>query len=266
LTGEGASVVRVVTNQAPFAFTQINGGQFLNNLGWGWLNLPARSGSKFTHVQRNWSGKRVAAAICRRKPFVKNGRFNFYGWHSLRSKQVVERTGWPVFAKSVNGKSVMNNTLEILEPEARATALKPAKQKILLVDDDPAIRQILLRLLTDENYSVIPAANGVEASAFAEVTKFDLVLLDLNMPIKDGWETFEQLSAQNPLLPFILITARPNQLFPALASGVGALLEKPLDFVKLFSTIRTLLEEPEDARLARYMGRSSVFSYIPPIP
>ena len=160
----------------------------------------------------------------------------------------------------------MNNTLEILEPEARATALKPAKQKILLVDDDPAIRQILLRLLTDENYSVIPAANGVEASAFAEVTKFDLVLLDLNMPIKDGWETFEQLSAQNPLLPFILITARPNQLFPALASGVGALLEKPLDFVKLFSTIRTLLEEPEDARLARYMGRSSVFSYIPPIP
>lgn len=160
----------------------------------------------------------------------------------------------------------MNTTLEMLAPALRPKAAKPAKGKILLVDDDPAIRHILHRLLDEEDYFVLTAANGIEALEVDKAASFDLVLLDLNMPIKDGWETFKQLSARHPLLPIILITARPNQFFPALASGVGALLEKPLDFVKLFHTIRDLLEEPAEARLARYRGRPSMFSYVPPIP
>ena len=141
---------------------------------------------------------------------------------------------------------------------------KLAKHKMLLVDDDPAIRQILCHLLVEEGYLVLTAANGVEAVELAKATKFDLVLLDLSMPGKDGWETFKQLSTENPLLPIILMTARPNQLFPALAAGVGALLEKPLDFAKLFQTIKNLLEEPVEARLARFTKRDPVFSYILP--
>jgi CheY-like chemotaxis protein len=156
----------------------------------------------------------------------------------------------------------MNAPLEMTAP---ARTPKAAKQKILLVDDDPAIRQILVRLLTEEDYVVLTAANGVEALVLADAAKFDLVLLDLNMPVKDGWETFEQMSAGNPLMPIILITARPNQFFPALASGVGALLEKPLDFTRLFQTIHDLLEEPEEERLARLTGRSAPFSYVPPV-
>ena len=147
---------------------------------------------------------------------------------------------------------------------AKATTLPPAKKKILLVDDDTAIRKILLRLLSEEGYSVLPAANGVEALEFASLAKFDLVLLDLNMPQKGGWETFEQLTSDDPLLPIIVITARPNQLFPALALGVGALLEKPLDFARLLETIRNLVNEPPEVRLARLAGKPSGFSYIPP--
>ena len=146
---------------------------------------------------------------------------------------------------------------------ARPKTVKPAKWKILLVDDDPAIRRILLRLLEEEDYLVLTAANGVEAVELANAARFDLVLLDLSMPVKGGWETFEQLSSRHPLLPVILITARPNQFFPALASGVGALLEKPLDFVKLFHTIHSLLEEPDEFRRARLSGQPSKFHYIP---
>lgn len=138
------------------------------------------------------------------------------------------------------------------------------RRKILLVDDDPGIRQILLRLLSEEGYSVLPAANGVEALEFAAVARFDLVLLDLNMPEKNGWDTFEQLTANDPLLPIIVITARSNQLFPALGSGAGALLEKPLDFVRLLQTIQNLIREPAEARLARVAGQPASFSYIPP--
>lgn len=160
----------------------------------------------------------------------------------------------------------MNATLEKPAPVTNPVAVKPAKSKILLVDDDPAIRQILLRLLAEEGYLVLTASNGVVALELAKDTEFDLVLLDLNMPVKGGWETFEQLSAKYPLLPIILITARSNQFFPALAAGVGALLEKPLDFVKLFSTIESLLEEPVEVRRARLTGRPSAFRHVPPIP
>ena len=163
----------------------------------------------------------------------------------------------------------MNATLEMTADDSPAAAPKPApgkpaKIKILLTDDDPAIRQILLRLLTEEGYSVVTATNGVEALELARTTKFDIALLDLNMPVKDGWETFEQLSTRQPMLPIILITARPNQLFPALASGVVALLEKPLDLTKLFLTIHNFLEEPLETRMARTRGRPAAFSYIPP--
>lgn len=156
----------------------------------------------------------------------------------------------------------MNASLELAPGLAAAQA---AKKKILLVDDDPAIRQILVRLLSEEGYLVLTAANGVEALVLSGSAKFDLVLLDLNMPVKDGWETFEQMSTQSPLLPIILITARPNQFFPALASGAGALLEKPLDFTKLFRTIHDLMEESDEERMARLAGRSAAFSYVPSV-
>ena len=144
--------------------------------------------------------------------------------------------------------------------------LPPARGKILLVDDDPAIRQVLVRLLAGEGYAAIPAANGAEALDFAQAAEFDLVLLDLNMPVKNGWDTFEQLTEINPLLPIIVITARNNQLFPALASGVGALMEKPLNFPILFQTIRELLAEPAEARLARLTGKSAPFRHFPAPP
>ena len=139
----------------------------------------------------------------------------------------------------------------------------PPRDKILLVDDDYAIRRVLVRLLAEEGFEAAAAANGIEALELAEGTRFDLVLLDLNMPGKNGWETFEQLNTRHPLLPIIVITARNNQLFPALASGAGALMEKPLDFLKLIQTIRELLAEPADARLARLAGKPARFAHFP---
>lgn len=161
----------------------------------------------------------------------------------------------------------MNPEVQTSSPSVTASPKKPtalARKKILLVDDDPAIRRVLTRLLAEEDYTALSAANGIEALELAAVTKFDLVLLDLNMPLKDGWETFQQLASANPLLPIIVITARANQLFPALASGVGALLEKPLDFTMLFLTIHNLLEEPLSVRLARITGHRQEFRYAPP--
>ena len=89
----------------------------------------------------------------------------------------------------------------------------------------------------------------------------DLVLLDLNMPVKNGWETFQQLTSEHPLIPIIIATARPNQLFPALGAGAGALLEKPLDIPMLLRTMTKLLAESANQKLARLAGKGTEFHY-----
>ena len=138
----------------------------------------------------------------------------------------------------------------------------PSNSRILLVDDDPAVRSALAQVLAEEGYVVSCGADGEEALRIVD-DSISLVLLDLNMPQKNGWDTFERLTARNPLVPVIIITARPNQLFTALSAGVGALMEKPLDFPVLLQTIRELLQEPDDVRLARIAGRTMDFHYRP---
>jgi DNA-binding response OmpR family regulator len=134
---------------------------------------------------------------------------------------------------------------------------------LLLVDDDSAVRRMLSRVLAEEHYDVLTARNGLEAINLAHSHKVDLVLLDLNLPVKNGWDTFERLTAENPLLPVLIITARSNQVFPALAAGAGALMEKPLDLPYLLQTIRELLNESAELRLARIAGKPASFRYLP---
>jgi CheY-like chemotaxis protein len=134
-------------------------------------------------------------------------------------------------------------------------------RRILVVDDDPALREILSRILTAENYLVLAATNGIEALQIAAENHIDLVLLDLNMPGQSGWETFQRLAADHPLLPVLIITGCSNQVFTALGAGVGGLLEKPLDFARMRQTVRHLIAEPLEARRARMVGRASEFYY-----
>jgi DNA-binding NtrC family response regulator len=117
------------------------------------------------------------------------------------------------------------------------------KKRILLADDDSAVRRMLFRVLTDEGYLVIPASNGREVLQSSAGGDIDLAVLDLSAPLDDAWKNLEQLTAGHPELPIILITARSNPVFPSLRSGVKALMEKPLDLPKLLRTISDLLAE-----------------------
>jgi DNA-binding response OmpR family regulator len=117
--------------------------------------------------------------------------------------------------------------------------------------------------LQADGYQVATAENGQRALDIAASTPIDLVLLDLNLPVKNGWDTFERLTYEHPFVPVIIITARSNQLFPALSAGAGALMEKPLDFPKLLETISALLAEPAETRLARLAGKATSFHYMP---
>lgn len=131
------------------------------------------------------------------------------------------------------------------------------KTKVLLVDDDPSVIAALSGLLRGEGYDVIQAFDGQQAiEHFHTVSGADIVLLDLNLPRRSGWDTYERLTAIDPLLPVIIITARPDQQAMALAAGVSALMEKPLEIPLLLSTMQQLLAEPLQTRLARICGRN----------
>ena len=153
-----------------------------------------------------------------------------------------------------------NTASRTTSTRARSTN-RPGK-RILLVDDDPTVRDSLNDVLQSEGYLVIPAENGQKALDLANQSSVDLVLLDLNMPVKNGWDTFEQLTREHPLIPIIIVTARPNQLFTAMNAGVGALLEKPMDIPMLLRTMEMLLVETTEQRLARLAGMETKFHYL----
>src|SRR5438876_9340891 len=151
-------------------------------------------------------------------------------------------------------------------PANRSPGAIRSGKRILLVDDDPAVRDSLNDVLLAEGYLIIPAQDGQQALDLANESSVDLVFLDLNMPIKNGWDTFEQLTREHPLIPIIIVTARPNQLFTAINAGVGALLEKPMDIPMLLRTMQKLLVETTGQRLARLAGKQTKFHYKPSKP
>lgn len=128
-------------------------------------------------------------------------------------------------------------------------------KRILLADDDLGVRQMLKRVLELEHYVVVSAGSGWEAAAKFRANPPDLVLLDLNMPGKDGWEAFDLMNDTYPFVPVIVITARPQQYGRAVEVGVDALMEKPLDLPLLLAAIANLLAESERDRVRRLTDR-----------
>src|SRR5215831_8900872 len=124
-------------------------------------------------------------------------------------------------------------------------------KKILLADDDAGVRNTLRRVLESENYTVVTAGTGRETGAKFIEELPDLVLLDLTMPDRNGWEVFELINSTHPLVPVIIITAKPHQYAHAADLGVDAIMEKPLDLPCLLQKMAQFLAESEDERVHR---------------
>ncbi len=137
------------------------------------------------------------------------------------------------------------------------------RERILVVDDDQAIRDSLRKVLREAGYEVVLAAGGLEADIRFEPDQIDLVVLDLNLPNQSGWDVFEHLTTRDPVVPIIILTGLPNQYHTAVAAGVGALFEKPVEVTELLSTMEKLLAEPGEVRLRRLRGDLQDTCYTP---
>lgn len=130
-----------------------------------------------------------------------------------------------------------------------------AAPDVLIIDDDDAVLRSLARALSSEGFSTRTARDAAEGVMRFAISEPDLVLLDLTMPGESGWDAFEELSRMSPLVPVVIITARPGQFDLARAACVAALVEKPIDIPSLVGILRRLLSEDEATRLARLTHR-----------
>jgi two-component system, cell cycle response regulator DivK len=190
---------------------------------------------------------RIGRSSCRKG---QPARVNKTKQHTMNAKQ--NQSSASLMHRLYQGRSHP----EIHEPPAgvppdRHSPSQHTLKRILLADDDPGIREMLGKVLESERYEVILAKNGNEAATKSVASEPDLVLLDLNMPERDGWSAFRFLDTAHPLIPVIIITARPNQSTHAEELGVDALMEKPLNLPVLLEAIEDLLAETEAERTSR---------------
>ena len=111
---------------------------------------------------------------------------------------------------------------------------------VLVVDDDPDIRLTLRQILRDEGLRVCEARNGLEALEKIAEEEPDLVLLDLIMPVIDGWEVLRILRKARRKLPIVIVSAVP-------ADGCQDFIQKPVSFkrlLQLLELIRARVKEP----------------------
>lgn len=129
------------------------------------------------------------------------------------------------------------------------------KTKILIVDDEDDILELLKYNLEKENYSVITAKNGFEALQKIEL-KPNLIILDLMMPIIDGLETLKKIKEKDEYkdIPVIFLTAKTSESseIAGLNSGASDFLLKPVSINKLLARIK--------ANLRRYTEKESLSS------
>src|SRR5262245_51392126 len=180
------------------------------------------------------------------------------GQRKLRCGQSTDRVVVPERRSSFQYEATFSRN-PLAENTARPEIpLDGAYKRVLIADDDLVVRRSLAAVLESEGYIVDEARSGIEAVTRAIQNVPDLVLLDLNMPHWDGWTAFSQLDRVAPLLPVIVITARPNQYKKAVELGVDAFMEKPLNIPTLIQAVKRLIAEERRSRARRITKRAIV--------
>ncbi len=127
-----------------------------------------------------------------------------------------------------------------------------ASHIVLVVDDDPAVRKSIDRVLTSKGYAVITAENGEEALRKLNEGKYDLVYTDIRMPGISGLELAEQVKARKPWTPVVIITGYGTDAAEARAkaAGVSSFVHKPLSPAMIEDSARDALGAPKAQVLA----------------
>ena len=117
-------------------------------------------------------------------------------------------------------------------------------KRVLVIDDDQSVTAMLEELLGSYGYSVTVALDAIEGEKLAIAEPFDLVLLDLRMPGKNGVEVTRGILSERPECRILIITGHPTDpaAQEALAAGAEELVPKPFEFAKIMDALE---KEPD---------------------
>ncbi len=120
--------------------------------------------------------------------------------------------------------------------------------RLLIVEDDKKVGAFLERGLKEENYAVDVCRNGADALYLAQVNPYDVIILDIMLPGKDGFSVCRELRDRGVLTPIIMLTAKDtlDDKVQGLTVGADDYLTKPFSFEELLARIRALLRRSQD--------------------
>jgi DNA-binding NtrC family response regulator len=119
----------------------------------------------------------------------------------------------------------------------------PAKNRVLVVDDEEALRIVLSAELEGEGYQIASAADGQEAINILATKEFDLILLDIKMPNVDGFEVLKYVKEHCPKTKVVMLTGFADLKNAIESKKLGAedFVSKPYDLVDLLTTVERVL-------------------------
>ncbi len=133
--------------------------------------------------------------------------------------------------------------------------------RILLVEDEPNAASLLAKGLREDAYAVDVAGDGEKALELAHTNDYDLIILDVMLPRKDGFQVCRELRAAGSAVPVLMLTARDavEDRVEGLDSGADDYLSKPFEFEELLARVRALLRrKPALYREVMVVGDLSV--------
>ena len=124
--------------------------------------------------------------------------------------------------------------------------------RILVVEDDLALSEILARILREESYAVDIARDGQEGEWMAYENPYDLIILDLMLPVQDGMTVLEKLRANKQDTPVMILTAKDTKqdVVSGLNFGADDYVTKPFDVEELVARVRVLLRRGSETQIA----------------
>lgn len=122
---------------------------------------------------------------------------------------------------------------------------------VLVVDDNKINQLITKKIILNNNYKCTVVESGMAALAIVEMEKFDVILMDINMPLMNGFETTIRLRQNGIKTPVIALTAFDKEeiVEEALSAGINDIIIKPFEPMLLFKAINQLLYEENETEL-----------------
>lgn len=149
----------------------------------------------------------------------------------------------------MNLNDFANETGERACPLYPITALRtslidmPQQPKVLVIDDEPGVRALICEALSLSEITAVQAADGLEALSFLRRERFDLLILDINMPKLDGLALLEKLRTEGMSVPVLMLSARADKvdINQGLRTGADDYLTKPFSIEELVLRVKAIM-------------------------